>query len=319
MLGFNGGRIGVANTTSITSASGMWSSLEVVKAVRVFEFPNYIRSASGGDNVYDISVSGINYRVHEFTTVGVSTFTITEGYGEVEYLIIGGGGGGSISNYATGGGAGGSGGYRCSVPGELSGGGSSAESPLILSVDVYTVIVGDGGSNRSKGQDSVFATITSIGGGHGGGYQQGGATTGGSGGGGAYNADVAGASGTANQGFAGGYATIGGGGGGGGAGSIGSNSSADNRGGNGGNGITSEITGVPIVRGGGGGGGTTNVYIPGAIAGTGGTGGGGNGSATGNGSDGTANTGGGGGGPIGNSSSIGGKGGSGIVIIRYKI
>ena len=81
----------------------------------------------------------------------------------VEYLVIAGGGAGG-SGYGAGGGAGG---YRCSVAGESSGGGASAESALSLVAGTYTVTVGAGGSS-ANGSNSVFSTITSIGGGAGG-------------------------------------------------------------------------------------------------------------------------------------------------------
>ena len=63
----------------------------------------------------------------------------------VEYLVIAGGGGGGSSgaNYCGGGGAGG---YRCSVIGENTGGGGSAESVLsIIRGTTYSVTVGNGG------------------------------------------------------------------------------------------------------------------------------------------------------------------------------
>lgn len=52
-----------------------------------------------------------------------------------------GGGGGNF------GGGGGAGGYRCSVTGELSGGGVGAEEPLSLSPQSYSITVGNGGSS----------------------------------------------------------------------------------------------------------------------------------------------------------------------------
>jgi hypothetical protein len=234
----------------------------------------------------------------------------------VEYLVIAGGGGGSQSGFATGGGAGGAGGYRSSVVGESSGGGSSAESVVsVTSNAAYTVTVGAGGADRTSGSNSVFGTITSLGGGRGAGYERGGASSGGSGGGGAY-AGQAGASGTVGQGYAGGNSDIGGGGGGGGAGGVGGNGSSSRIGGNGGAGITSAITGTAVARAGGGGGGAIGYYASPAVGGT-ATAGGGNGGSDTAGSNGTANTGGGGGGPVGNGSALGGTGGSGVVIIRY--
>jgi hypothetical protein len=43
--------------------------------------------ATGGDEVFDIDVSGTTYRVHKFTTVGTSTLTVLKG-GQVEYLLV---------------------------------------------------------------------------------------------------------------------------------------------------------------------------------------------------------------------------------------
>jgi hypothetical protein len=242
-----------------------------------------------------------------------------------DYLVIAGGGGGG----AAGGGAGG---YRTSTG--TSGGGAGAENSLYISTGlIYTVIIGAGGSGSTKtgtgggasvlgsnGNNSSFATITSVGGGRGAvqsdtASERDGAI-GGSGSGSSINtlATAVGTagSGTANQGYAGGTGTTSanyGGGGGGGAGAIGANGTGS-VGGNGGTGVASTITGSSVTRAGGGGGG---IYVSGT-AGTGGSGGGGNGSIT-NGSNGTANNGGGGGGG-GYVSYTGGAGGSGVVIIK---
>ena len=238
---------------------------------------------------------------------------------EIEYLVIAGGGSGT---YEVGGG-GGAGGYRSSVVGESSGGGASAESVLTLETGTdYTVTVGAGGATPNQsglgnnGNNSVFASITSIGGGTGGqnngtsGNQNG--TDGGSGGGGAGSSPMGvGGSGTANQGFDGGDATTGRGGGGG-ASAAGQDGQGSN-GGDGGDGVSSSITGSAITRAGGGGGGSFD-----ATAGAGGLGGGGNGGTYNpdvGGQDGTVNTGGGGG--AGGNNQPSGSGGSGVVILRY--
>ena len=273
-------------------------------------------SATGGT----MSTSG-SYTIHTFTTSG--TFFVQNGDVEVEYLVIAGGGGGSQSAWATGGGAGGAGGYRCSVSGENSGGGASAESSITLTPGSYTVTVGAGGADRTSGGNSGFSTITSIGGGRGGYFSPNtNGAGGGSGGGASYQ--VSPGAGTSGQGYGGGASTnsyMGGGGGG--AGGAGGNCPNGNTAGNGGAGVSSSITGTSVARAGGGGGGHVNHYSGGSAGtasaggGAGGTGGQTAGSA-GNGSNGTANTGGGGGGPVGNNgSSVGGTGGSGIVIIRY--
>ena len=236
---------------------------------------------------------------------------------DAEYLVVaGGGGGGDNGENATFGG-GGAGGYRSSVTGESSGGGASAESVFKASFDVaYTVTVGAGGGVRTNGNNSVFDTITSIGGGAGGGGTSSGTdgSSGGSGGGGGNGVGKLGGAGTANQGFAGGDSNPAGGGrgaGGGGASEAGADSPSAN-GGDGGDGVESLITGTATYRAGGGGGGSAST---GAVGGTGGLGGGGKGETnnSGDATAGTANTGGGGGGSFTAGSQAGG---SGVVILR---
>lgn len=211
----------------------------------------------------------------------------------VDYLVIAGGGAGGPA-----GAGGGAGGYRT---------GSLSLTPST----VYTVTVGAGGGDDANGNNSVFSTITSIGGGRGGinntTLNIGG--SGGSGGGSTYAAGgtgntYAGGAGTSGQGNNGGGFTPSSGnaagGGGGGAGAAGTANSVS-VGGNGGNGSASSITGTSVTRAGGGAG-----WGEGGN-GTAGTGGGGAVNA-----NGSANTGGGGG-----SSNAGTftSGGSGVVII----
>jgi len=222
---------------------------------------------------------------------------------DVSYLVIAGGGGGGD------GGGGGAGGYRCSVPGELSGRNSTAESLFSASLNTnYSVTVGAGGAAYTgSGNDSVFSTITSTGGGRGTYTPFGNNAASGGSGGGAYSNGTGGA-GTAGQGFDGGNGNniTASGAGGGGAGAAGQTTPSTNVGGNGGTGISSSITGSAVTRAGGGGGAGNNT------GGTGGAGGGGNGGVAPNyiGTSGTANTGGGGG-------VVTGAGGSGVVILRY--
>lgn len=205
----------------------------------------------------------------------------------VRTLVIAGGGAGNTSGQgAVGGGAGGAGGYL-------------HDAALSIPAGTYNVTVGGAGSN------SVFHTMTAIGGG-GGGY--GGGAGGGGGSGGSSNG-----AGTAGQGNNGGASNGGSGtnGGGGGAGAVGEGGQS-NRGGNGGGGTANDISGSLITYACGGGGGGNNSYV----------GGSGGCSSAGNGGDwttaatsGTANRGGGGGGR--NSAGSGGSGGSGIVITRF--
>ena len=227
----------------------------------------------------------------------------------VEYLVIGGGGGSGAGSAA--GGGGGAGGYRTATGFALTPG------------TAYSITVGAGGAgstspdsnNGTNGSDSVFGSITALGGGGGAGTgpasasYAGNGLVGGSGGGGRYGGT--GGAGTSGQGYAGGSSTSGGArgsGGGGGAGAAGTDgTTATAGGGTGGAGLASSITGTSVTRAGGGGGATWNsqTYT------NGGAGGGGNGGASA--TAGTANTGGGGGG---NGSSVAGQaGGSGVVII----
>ena len=226
----------------------------------------------------------------------------------VDYLVVAGGGSGS----GAGGGAGGL--LQGSVP--------------VTAGTSYTVTVGGGGSS-ANGQNSVFGSITALGGGLGGtGFS---ATNnsgfaGGSGGGGSFGRSVysepfgsggqgvfgqgnAGASGWTNNPADSSQLQTSGGGGAGTAGFVGNATIA----GAGGAGIASAINGTVTVYAGGGGGGTYTGSL--STTGQGGVGGGGRGGHTGNNAvAGTANTGGGGGGALGYSA---GAGGSGIVIISY--
>jgi prepilin-type N-terminal cleavage/methylation domain-containing protein len=256
-------------------------------------------SATGGTITY----AG-GYTIHTFTSSG--TFTVT-GSGNVEYLVVAGGGGGGSYD----GGGGGGGGVRTGT----------------LSVSSNkTVTVGNGGSSGAKGSDSVFDTITSIGGGLGG-FSAGGGN-GGSGGGQAGNYGDHGY-GTSGQGYDGGHGATDvnggpGGGGGGGAGAVGSNSTTGTCcGANGGSGTSSSISGsVQYYGGGGGGGAYYYVGPPLSYCGSntsGGAGGGAGGNIWTSSAPvvGTANTGGGGGGGGSQTGWEGAAGGKGIVIVRY--
>jgi hypothetical protein len=271
-------------------------------------------STAGGTNV---TITGTNflsglatggtittdgaYTIHTFTTSG--TFSVPTAR-NVDVLVVAGGGAGGNS---TGGGGG--------------GGGVIYQGSYNVSTGSKTVTVGAGGiggpTNGTNGANSVFDTLTAIGGG-------GSTVSGGSGGGGTYWAS--GGSGTAGQGYAGGAGRTGSGadasgnpyssGGGGGAGGAGGNGTTLSSG-NGGVGYVSSISGSAQYYGGGGGGGADS-YRRNPSNGTGGNGGGGNGGNTSAGANGTPNTGGGGGGGANRPSSYdGGSGGSGIVIVRY--
>lgn len=274
------------------------TDLETQKSTKSFSITATvgINSATGG------AVSNIaGYRVHTFTSSG--TFEVTDGAGDVEYLVVAGGGGGG----QNGGGGGGAGGLRVGT--------------LSLTTTSYAITIGAGGGENSNGSNSIFSTITAIGGGGGGSLASNGKNGGSGGGGGSAYPNPAstgtGGLGTVGQGNGGGLGNPGGnapsnvaGGGGGGAGAAGSNAPGAS-GGNGGNGAASPISGTSVTYAGGGAGGG------GGGGGTGGSGGGGNGVPAG-GSSGGTNTGGGGGGG-GNPAVFASAGGSGIVIIRYAV
>jgi len=248
------------------------------------------------------------------------------------FLVIAGGGGGASGYAGVGSGGGGAGGLRTSY-GSTSGGNSSAESTIAISLNIpYGITVGDGGIGAivssgaigGTGNNSIFSTITSDGGGGGKSYLDGAAAgasgSGGSGAGGTWSSIAAG-SGTSNQGKNGGTASATastyGGGGGGGAITDGVNGSGSS-GGTGGTGLSSNITGTSLFYSGGGGGGAGGT----ANIGNGGSGVGGNGgtSIPDNASSGIFNTGSGGGGGGGGSvgtTGIGGAGSAGVVILRY--
>ena len=260
--------------------------------------------------------------IHTFT--GSGTFSVNSGSSDVEYLVVAGGGGGGPDH----GGGGGAGGFRTGT------GFSVSSSP-----GAYTITVGGGGAAAVNGSDSAFGPIFSVGGGNSGNPNAPGANagSGGSGGGGRGNGpSVWGllgyglnpstpapvianhptyAPGT-TQGYPGGNSTGGPGeasAGGGGAGGAGSPNPAGNVGGAGGNGTASSISGSSVTYAGGGGGG-----VNGGTGGAGGPGGGGGGNpGPGGGTSGTPGTGGGGGGGGNGGLTLGGSGGSGIVIITY--
>jgi len=279
-----------------------------------------------GDLIYNSDDSKVQvYNGTAWENVGApSTF-------DIEYVVVAGGGAGGTDR----GGGGGAGGYRSSVSGESSGRGASNEAAFSGEIDTgYTVTVGAGGAQQSlnetrgnPGFNSVFASVTSIGG-QGGGYIFGGpvATAGGSGGG-AGGPTGSGGSGTLAQGFDGGNGSNSNGdksGGGGGAGAAGGNASSS-VGGAGGIGVQTSISGTATYYAGGGGGGIDGRSS--GNPGAGGTGGGGRGGEFTNLSQsgqyplaGSANTGGGGGGSGVDPTSTaqrGQAGGSGIVLLSY--
>lgn len=257
-------------------------------------------AATGGT----VTTSG-NYRIHTFTSSG--TFTVNKAM-NVQVLVVAGGGPGGRAGAGGGGGGGGGVIYNAAY----------AITPGSKTVTVGTTKTGSTGSGYSSellyGNNSVFDTLTALGGGGGSSGNSPGAN-GGCGGGG--NGGYTSAGGIGSQGYNGGVGYYSSpdryeGAGGGGAGGTGTSGSYL-KGGNGGIGYLSSISGTATYYAGGGGGG---MHHADETVGTGGQGGGGAGSGT-SGTDATVNTGGGGGGGDSLGSVKGGDGASGIVIISY--
>ena len=258
--------------------------------------------ATGGT----VTTSG-GFKIHSFTSVGTTNFVLTSPSSiTAQVLVVAGGGAGG---YDDGGGGG--------------AGGVIYNAAFTITSGTYGVVVGNGGtSNGANGENSVLSSLTAVGGG-GGAISAGNGGNGGSGGGigwGAGNGATPG-SGTAGQGFAGGGGTSGPNycaGGGGGAGGVGGTGSGITPG-NGGFGVSRTIAGTTYNVGGGGGGGLASQNSSGTNSTSSFGGGNGAGSGANAAVAGSPNTGGGGGGANNSQATNGGFGGTGIVIIAYRI
>lgn len=269
------------------------------------QISSYSPTYSGAENYNHIKITTTDTNHDGGQTSG--TWTVPAGVTSVDVLVVAGGGAGG----SGGGGGGGAGGLITSY------------DVTVLSGSSISLSIGHGGTGASassgtNGGNSIFSSLTAIGGGGGSKPISNGADGGSGGGAGHMSGIYYGGSGISGQGFNGGnnlpvspYPT----GGGGGAGSAGINGS-ESQSGNGGTGLT--IWGTNYAGGGGGGG--TNY---GSSRGTGSYGGGNGGiSDAKDGVSGIDNTGGGGGGGYGGAddvSSVGGYGGNGVIIIRYAI
>jgi hypothetical protein len=316
------------------STSGVTGTLKAHYDFNEFE-SGIVRDRSGNNNnlVFNTDVAGgylssnfnENFLLETGTAHNEQTFvkfnrtylaasggwTPPSGVTRYKALVVAGGGAGGKSDTGTyeNGGGGGAGGYL--------------ERSLLTTSAVVPIQVGQGGVGivypPTNGVNSSALGLTSIGGGRGGshGSSNNNGANGGSGGGGTNWVGMTGGTATAGQGNNGGGAgltgdTNGGSGGGGGAGAVGGAGSG-NTGGVGGAGRTSSITGTPrFYAAGGGGAGGTGGAGGSSIGGAGAT-------ATGSGQVGANNTGAGGGGnfALGNNTTMGGDGGSGVVIISY--
>jgi len=302
--------IGTAAITTI-QLSCYSGTLAEFSSATLYGVKNYSKSVPTSANTTGgTKTSDGTYVTHTFTSTGTFTFT-TATQLDADILVVAGGGGGAH-------GGGGAGGLL-----------TFTSQTLAATSSGYVVTVGAGGTaglfdvQGGLGNDSQFGLLTLVKGGGGGGYVgstgQTNGSAGGSGGGGAGSSSSlkTGGAATSGQGNAGGsngsqtsspYPS----GGGGGAGAVGANAASTNLAGAGGIGLASSLSGSTVYYAGGGGGGN---YAASGTAGAGGTGGGGAGSVSSAGTAGTANTGGGGGG----GGTTGAAGGSGIVIVRYKI
>ncbi len=262
-----------------------------------------------------------------FAEAGQHIWTVPSGTNSIEVLVVaGGGGGGAVS-----GGGGGAGGLIFE------------SSYSVIPGNNISLTVGDGGAGGTdrntrgeNGEDSVFLTLTAIGGGGGGSISNREGLSGGSGGGANSRPSALGGNAVLGgmQGSDGGdgvgveSTSSGSGAGGGGYSEAGQNTIDQWNAGDGGSGayfgdiFGNEYGESGWFSGGGGGGYSNHSNNPNGYAGVGGNGGGGDG-RTGStaGVSGSTNTGGGGGGGGYNGSGWtggnGGKGGSGIVLIKY--
>lgn len=320
--------------TQVELYTGLWQNKAAITSITVVT-PSANISAGSIISIYGIAAGNSSakatggnivttdgtYWYHTFTSSG--TFIPKQSL-TVDYLVVAGGGGGG--SY---GGGGGGGGLRCTV-GSSGGSPGTPESALSLSANTpYATIVGAGGAGGistaaqsgsvkgGSGSDSLFATITCIGGGGGAGFNVKSPSTlfdGGSGGGGvdapSSGTYINGGVGTTNQGFAGGrgyrtnsgYNAGGGGGGAGGAGSDGGGSGTSPSKGTGGSGRSISITGSSITYASGGSGMQESGSDTAGASGAPYTGIGGDSSVG-----------------FGATRAVGGNGGSGVVIIRYAV
>jgi len=252
-------------------------------------------TATGGT----VSTVG-NCKIHKFTGPGtfcVSAISSEASENVVSYLVIAGGGSAACGGQGGGGGAGGFREVKSPITPYTASpldGYSTSPNRVTITATAFPITVGSGG-NSACGSNSIFSTITSAGGGRGGTYINGSGSNGGSGGGGSVPGASGGTGNTppvspaqGNNGGNGGPSRGGGGGGAGGAGGSGP-SGADN----GGASVTSSITNASVTYAVGGRGAESSDPA----------------------NDGAANTG--AGGCRSNPGTVG-KGGSGIVVIRYK-
>lgn len=113
--------------------------------------PAFTPITATGGTVSDVTISGRAYRLHTFTSVGSSTFTVTDAGTDktVEYLIVGGGGSGARGQSGASYGGGGA------------GGGVQRDS-IVVAPGSYTVVVGAGTSVQNSFGAGLNGTASSF-------------------------------------------------------------------------------------------------------------------------------------------------------------
>ena len=308
----NNAAIGTATVTAIgkgeLAGNSVSATFDIIEDDIIATTAHAGRRLSAGGNVVYVFTNAASAR----------TITARKNLFLVEALLVGGGGAGGI-NFGGGGGAGG--------VIALDGVNFSIESGESLP---FSVGAGGRPSTSTAAGNIRYGGDTSIsiggrdylakGGGGGGNVNQTAGLSGGSGGGGTKGGS--GGAGTEGQGYAGAKAGNNSrSGGGGGAGHAGYQYTTEggNRAGNGGEGVANDITGALVYYGGGGGGGGSAKSYDLFDPGYGGLGGGGDGGKNTPGQNGADGFGGGGGGGGYNNDCYGGIGGSGTVILSFKV
>jgi hypothetical protein len=250
--------------------------------------PTLIATTEGGTSG-SFTSGGIDYGFIKFTT-GSYTLNVSTGT-DVSMLVVGGGGGGELTPDSQVGG----------------GGGGVFYTDTRLYRGTYNIIVGAGGNSDNNGQSSSITAYGYL-------YEAGGGFKAGTSGFPQSNAPGS------NSGNCGGTGVNRGGGGGGGAAATGSSAICPGgraNGANGGQGLTYNMDGVASVYGSGGGGGSaTGAFAQGGLGGT----NAGNGASYNTDATNAINGfGGGGGGERAGNTGQSGKGGHGVVVIKYRL
>lgn len=145
-------------------------------------YPRYLRSVTKVEELSILATGGSvetigDYRIHTFTTD--DTFEVVSGYGFVSCLVIGGGGGGGEDLNPSASGA---------ASGYWGGGGAGEIKQAnfyVMGGENHPISIGLGGSPNNNGAISFALSATSLGGGAGGAGRGSDGSSGGSGGGGA--------------------------------------------------------------------------------------------------------------------------------------